>query len=218
MVPENIEPVKPQNANPPPSPAPKETDGDDEDAIPGEVYSQVKKDLFSQKEKNRQLQERLDAIEADKMKQSNQWKEFAAAKENEAKEWKEKYESLSGSRLENAKFQAVKDAALKLGLREEAVSDLESMEFKDIMVEETSRGRLIVHGAKAAAEKLKSSKSHWFSDPKVPVVNGSIPPVKAGADGKITLDELNKISAEAKKTGDYSVYKQKLLLFKQQSK
>ncbi len=104
---------------------------------------------------------------------------------------------------------------MKLGLVETAVDDLELMELKDVIVETTSTGRVNVIGAKSAAERIKSIRPHWFSEGRVPNINGRQPEVRTSGSGATSYEELQKLEKEAVKTGDYTEYKKKVMEFKQ---
>lgn len=183
--------------------------------IPYTEFKSVKDDMHRFKEEARKAAEELKALREKDMRDKEQWKEYGSTKEKEANEWKTKYDTLSESIRDRAKISAVREAALKLGLVETAVDDLELMELKDVVVETTSTGRVNVIGAKSAAERIKSIRPHWFSEARVPNINGRQPEVKASGSGSTSYEELTKLEKEAVKTGDYTEYKKKVMEFKQ---
>jgi flagellar biosynthesis GTPase FlhF len=186
-----------------------------EDMIPVSEFKHVKDDLHRWKEEARKAAEKLKEIEEKEMREKQQWKEYAAMKEKEAEEHRSKYEGLQQNLQERAKISKVREEALKLGLRDEAIDDLEMFEFSDVIVETTSTGRVNVIGAKSAAERVKLQKPHWFNSSKVPNVNSSVPTVQQSKGGKVTMEDLTKLEAEARKSGDYTEYKKKLMELKQ---
>lgn len=204
-------------ATPPPSRTAGENDGGDGggEHVPYSEFKHVKDDLHRYKEEARKNADALKALQEKELRDKEQWKDYAAAKEKEANEYKTKYETVTKSITERAKISAVREAALKLGLVETAIDDLELMDLKDVAVETTSTGRINVMGAKSAAERIKSIRPHWFSESRTPNVNGNTPTVtKPGGAGSVSYEELKKLEEEARKTGDYTEYKRKLMEFK----
>lgn len=200
------------------NPTPPKPTGDEGDHVSKSAYEATKADLHKFKEEARILREEKEAAKANELKAQEKWKEFGTAKEQEAADWRKKYETLSTSHLERTKIEAVKAQCKALGLIDAAADDLEAMEFKDVVVETTSTGRVNVIGAKGAAERMKSLRPHWFQSTTQPPVNTKIPSANNGAGGgeqkASAFDELNKLEAEAKKTGDYTQYQAALMKLK----
>lgn len=218
-----MEPAANQNPpanNPPPAnqPPANEPPKGEKEVVPVTEFTAVKNDMHRFKDENATLKKQLQDIKDAEMKNNNQWKEYAQTKEKDAEDWKKKYDVLSSSVVNGNKISAVRQECLKLGLLDSAVDDLELMELKDVVVETTSTGRINVIGAKAAAERIKSLKPHWFGNGQAPNVNGKPPEVVHGKDGAITYADVVKAEEQAKKTGDYKEYQQVLLKFKQQQK
>ncbi len=190
--------------------------GEGDESVPYREFKLVKDDMHRFKEEARKNAELLKSAAEKDMRDKEQWKEYGAAKEKEATEYKTKYETLSKSIQERAKISNVREACLKLGLVDSAIDDLEMMDLKDVVVETTSTGRINVIGAKSAAERIKSIRPHWFSESRVPNVNGRAPEVQAGGGGSVSYEDLQKLEVEAKKTGDFTMYKKKMMEFKTQ--
>ncbi len=208
----------PNPSTPPAKPPTPPVEGDDK-VVPIESYNGVKADMHRFKAEKQKLEDELKAVKEKEMKEKDQWKEFGTTKEKEANDWKQKHDQLHNNLFEGAKLSKVKEEAIKLGLREEAVDDLELMDFKDVVVETTSRGKINVHGAKSAAEKIKQTKPHWFTAPGAPNINNRQPGVNANGDGgatKVTIADMNKAELAAQKSGDYTEYKKLVVQFKTQ--
>ncbi len=205
------------------TPPPKDGRTDDGNGETGEqvsvtAYNAVKGDMHKYKEEARKNAEALKAFQDKEMQQKEQWKEFGKAKEGEAVEYKNKYDTLVSSINDRSKIAAVKSECIKLGLIDAAADDLEILEMKDVVVETTSTGRVNVIGAKSAAERIKSLKPHWFNDQRAPNVNGRPPGVNNGTGNTVTYADLTKLEAEAKKSGDQTEYAKALRLFKTQQR
>ncbi len=140
-----------------------------------------------------------------KMKEQNQWKEIAEANEKKAKEADERSERFQKSFLEDKKINTVSAACEKLGLRPEAMSDLEALDFADVTVETTSTGKINILGADKFAERLKTLKPHWFADKADPRVNPGTTRVR-DTKGAITAQQLVDADRAARKSGDFSEY------------
>lgn len=166
------------------------------------------------KEAEKARQEKKEAAEA-RMKDQNQWKEIAEAKENEAKEARAEAEQIKISYLGEKKFNAVRSKCEALGIRPEAISDLEALDLADIAVETTSTGKINILGADKFATRLKATKPHWLSDKAAPKVNTNGQRVLDTGDA-ITARDLLKLETEAKKSGDSSKYHEAFKKFQQQ--
>lgn len=198
--------------NPPNPPAPVVPEP--EPTVDKAAFQRLQNDLFKEREEKRKANEELKKIKDEDLKKNNDYKAFAESKEKEATEYKDKYERLNSSIDDQAKMNAVKTAAIKLGLVDGALDDLDTIDFKDVIVERTSTGKLNVIGANSAADRLKVQKPHWFGN-KPPNINPNAPTV-INAGGKVTEKELQELEKEAVKTGDYKAYQAKILEFKKQ--
>jgi hypothetical protein len=173
-------------------------------------------DLKKEKARRKELETAEAKRKEDALKAENKWKEIAESKEKEANEAKERADKLSNSYVNDRKFSAVEAAAMKLGLRPEAVSDLEGLDLSDLEVETTSTGKINVQGAAKFAERLKASKPHWFAEAKGdPNVNTGGTRVR-DSNGQITAKQILEAEAEAKKTGDRAPYESLVKKYQQQ--
>ncbi len=143
--------------------------------------------------------------ETARLKESNDWKTLAETREAEAKEATEKAERIQSSYIGDRKFNAIKAKCDALGLRPEAVSDLESLDLADIAIETTSTGKINVLGADKFASALKAKKPHWFDAKAAPRVNTNGTRVLDSSDA-ITAKDLLAAEAEGKKSGDMTKY------------
>lgn len=143
--------------------------------------------------------------ETQKLKEANDWKALAEAKEKEAEELRAENKRTQTAFVSEKKFSAVKSAAEKLGLRAEALSDLEMLDLDPIVHETTSTGKLNILGADKFAERLKSTKPHWFADKTKPVVNGGGQRV-LDTDDAVTLKDVQDAEKASRKSGDTSEY------------
>lgn len=182
--------------NPTPTEAPKPP--------PPAETSHLLSDIHKLKEANKNLQEMVKQRETDELKQKQEWKTLAELKEKENVELKEQISSSQKAILNNEKYKAVKDAAVKAGLRKEAMDDLESLfNYEQLQVEVTSTGRVNILGVDQAVERFKTVKAYLFGGPP-PNVNLNTPGVTT--QGPVNIGDLAKLEKEAKQSGDYSKY------------
>jgi len=186
------------------------TESKSENFIDPKAYEQIKADLFKYKSKVQEYETKVKQSEEIRLKESNDWKTLYERKDQEAKEALDKLNSFENTLNNTAKFGAVREAALRAGIRPEAVSDLELVDFKDVLVEKSPTGRIEVRGHESAVERLKTLKPHWFG--KNVNINSTIP-TTSGAGGVASESELIKMSLKAAETGDYTAYYAELKKF-----
>lgn len=85
-------------------------------------------------------------------------------------------EKQTGHKLRSAfesdkKFEVLKRAAVKAGLRDESLDDLEYLDTSAVIVEKTDQGRMNIIGAEEFVDGLKERKPFWFKDSKAPNLN-----------------------------------------------
>lgn len=204
--------VDPQ-VNPPQvePPAPKA------EMIPADRLDHVLKDMHRFKEEARQAQEKLKLMEDAKLKANSSWEELAKVKEQEAKDANDKLTKLTGALVTKEKYSAVERACSAIGLRKEAVSDLELVGLDDVQIETTSTGRMNVLNADKFAERLKAIRPHWFSTPGAPNVNTNGAQINPG-QGQITMKDVLAAEVESKKSGDPTKYHETFKKFQEQRK
>lgn len=209
------EPVEdPNNPEPPADPQdpPKEPEKKD----------RYKEDLLKEKQARKQLEADLHKLQQDreqdrisKMKEQEQFRELAEEYEQKMKNAEQESSSLKQAVLNDKKLTAVQQAVMKLGIRNEALSDLDMLSMDTLDIETTSHGRVNVLNADEFAQNLKLTKPHWFGR-RSGNLNGSEPEVVH--TGAVTLGMVKKAEQEYRKTGDSTKYETLLIKYKQQSR
>ena len=203
------------------APAPIETPTITTSAAPETVskadLDRALQDLHKFKSQAAKLKEQIDLEKTNQMKAQNQWKDVAEQREREVAEWKGKSEALQTSYLSEKKYQQLSNAAQKLGLRPEALSDLESLDLEEIQIETTSTGKINVLGAEKFAERLKALKPHWFQEKPAPNVNASGQRVQ-DPPATVTTALILQAQKEGEKSGDMSKYHGLVRQYQQQSR
>jgi len=140
------------------------------------------------------------------MKAQEKWKELAELQEKEKLEALAKLENVNTAVAKDKKYTAVKLAAQSLGIRKEALEDLELLDFPEVQIEVTSLGNVNIVGAATAVERLKLIRPHWFGK-KATALNSSSPEIVEGA--KITTQQVidaRKKASKSKNPSDYDSY------------
>lgn len=171
-----------------------------------EDHERALADLHKFKKEAEKLKTEREAEKTAKLKEENRWKELAEQNEQEAKTAREEAARIKDSYVNGKKYSAVQEKCMALGLRPEAVSDLEMLDLADIPIETTSTGKINVLGADKFAERLKTLKPHWFAEKKAPSINADGTRVVESNDGQITVAQLLAEEAKGKKSGDLSGY------------
>lgn len=168
----------------------KEADsGGDGSQADGRGKDRFKRDLGKLKDENKALKEQLKKRDEDKLKEENRWKDLAERNEKERDEAKETASRSESTFKTTLKYSKLEAAAIKAGIREDALDDLERIDFDDeVEVEETSSGRYLVKGADKAIERLKKTKSYMFKDTAAPKFNGGGGKRAGGSESVTALD------------------------------
>lgn len=190
--------------------------GGSQDQVARADHERALADMHKFKKEAEKLRKEKDDEKAAKLKEEKRFEELAAAKEQEAKEAREEADRIKNSFLNEKKFSAVRLAAEKLGLRPEAVSDLEELDLDKVQVETTNTGKISVLGADKFAERLKTLKPHWFADKSKPNVNTNGTRVIEGGDGTVTIDDVIAAEKEGKKANDMTKYRELFKKYQQQ--
>lgn len=201
-VTENPNPVvtpNPEVQNPNPTPEPSK------EVVSKADHERALADMHKFKRELEKMKTDKETEKTAKMKEQQQWKELAEAKEREASELKSSNDRLQQSYLNEKRFTALKSACEKLGLRAEAAPDLDLVDISEVQIETTSTGKINVLGAEKFAERLKTVRPHWFADKSAPSVNTSGARV-IDTGGVITPEMLINAEKEGRKKGDLSEY------------
>ena len=170
-----------------------------------EDHERAIKDLHKYKAKAKELEKKEADATTKRMKDEQKWQELAEAREKEAKEAKDEADRIRTSYLGDRKYSVLHAECAKLGIRPEALSDLEGLDLEDLQVETTSTGKINVLGASEFARRLKTTKPHWFTDQKSTKINpGGSRIIDSGE--AVTPAMIYEAEKKGKKSGDLSEY------------
>ena len=83
-------------------------------------------DLMKYKKENADLKASQKDTDDNKLKEQNEWRQLAENRGTEIKDLKDQHNALQSTVVHSAKFNAVKDALVKNGMRSEAFIDLDN--------------------------------------------------------------------------------------------
>jgi len=132
-------------------------------------------DLHKFKNELKTLREQIANKEVETLREKEDYKTLAERYKSELDEAHNKLKTVNNWFESSQAHAAVKQAALRSGLRGEAERDLDLLPLEGVVVEtvKTSSGgiRHNVVGADSYVEALKKNRPHWFKDDKAPVFN-----------------------------------------------
>lgn len=185
-----------------------------QDVVPKAELKKVLDEMMSYKKQVKEFESKFKAKEVQEMKDREEWQKIAELKEQEAMSARQEADSLKQSFVSAKKYDALKAAALSHGIKQEALEDLELVDFSDqVAVETTSTGRVNVLGAEDAIKTLKARKPYWFGK-SMGNVNHQSPENVSGE--AMTMDKIMQLQAEARKTSNWSAYESALKQYRAQ--
>jgi len=161
--------------------------------VPLENHKRALDDMHKFKTRAQELESKLNAVEEERLKETQNFKSLWEKSKAELDAEKKKRESLESNVTRSLKFNALHRAAVESGIRDEAIADLELLDITGVELETTDKGRYTVQGTKEYIENLKSTKPHWFKKDKPPVVNSGGGGAKPPAEGKLTASKVNEL-------------------------
>jgi hypothetical protein len=155
-------------------------------------------DMHRFKGRANELETRINELEEEKLREKENWKSLAERYKQDADKWKSEAENGKNLFANTQKFNAVKKVALEAGLLPEALDDLDLLNLEEVVVESTDQGRYAVHGVKEFVERLKTTKSHWFSKKQAPNVNSGGGTVRPDESTPLTPADVYQAEREMK--------------------
>jgi len=140
-----------------------------------EQLNQTRLQMQKIEEEKIQMSQRLAQIEEEKMKAANQWQELADKYKREKEAVEKQHNDFRGYFVQEKKLETIKREALRAGIREEAIHDLDILDTSMVEIETTSTGKINVLNADQFVEGLKSSRPYWFKNQNAPNINTNMP-------------------------------------------
>lgn len=167
-------------------------------------FKSVVQQSIDRKKKIKELEDQLRAKDEALAKTQNDYKTLYETEKTSREAAEGENSRIKESLVMEKKWSAVESAAVKAGIRDDALDDLSRLPLSEVLVETTSTGKINVLGVEQFIAKLKAKKPHWFEtrntrlNPDTPTVNGG---------KRISWDDVAKARTEANKTGDWTKYK-----------
>lgn len=168
-----------------------------------------------------EAQKRIESVETEKLKEKEDYKTLAEKRAERIAQLEGEYSSLEGMIYKNAKLNAVRSEAVKMGLRPEAADDLDLLDLSSVVVERTDRGRIAVDGHKDFVNELRRLKPHWFRGVVDPNINTQGGTKVDAAESPISASDVNAAEKKwrmSKKEADRKEWLEKLNKFKELKK
>lgn len=174
-------------------------------SVKWEDHKRALEDLHKFKASQRELERKL--VELERTREQEQLKKLEEEQQFK-KLWETSKQKISNLEQENSnikqsyfiqeKFNAVKAAALKAGMFEQAIDDFTAEKLEDVVIEKTDQGRVIVHGAEEFVDKLKKSRPFMFRSTTAPVVNSGGASMMTDQD--VTMSQVVELERKWRRT------------------
>lgn len=136
-----------------------------------EQADKYKQEIAQMREQMGKLQQSIGEKEEQTLREQHKWQELAEKYKSDLEQTKNQFTDFKGQMVNYEKSNAVKQAALKAGIMQESLEDLELLDLEGVEIETTSTGRLLVNGAEDFVESLKERRPHWFRNTNKPNLN-----------------------------------------------
>lgn len=150
-----------------------------------------KQKLADAERRNAELASKVDEIQSKNLQEKENFKELWELEKNKRIEAEENRSKLAMTVSTNFKNSAIKQEAIKAGILDTAIEDLDIIDNSLVEIETTDRGSINVLGAKEFVDQLKDKKPHWFSKSGIPNINNSNPEVTKTKE--MSSDEIIKL-------------------------
>jgi hypothetical protein len=159
--------------------------------------------LEDQRKENLKLKSELEIERKKGLLERQNYKELYENESQKRTELEQQNEKLGYLIKQDKKMGAIKNEAAKLGIRDEAIDDLDHYDTSSVIVETTDQGNLNVLGAREFVESLKISKSYLFQDMSAPKVNNGAPQVETE---RKKLTPMQVVELQKKDPAAYKAY------------
>lgn len=146
------------------------------------------------KSENEAFKKKYEDLEQSKLQEQNNWKALAEIEKKKREETEVEKKKLEKAFVTTVKRAEVHREAMAAGIREEALRDLDLLNYDTVAIETTSSGHINVLGSKEYIESLKAERKHWFKDASNVNVNNSNPATPK--DKVYSSDEILKLEKE----------------------
>jgi hypothetical protein len=147
------------------------------------------------KEQNAKLQRAIEEQKENQMRQQEQWKELYEREKEKSSALQSRNDEIQNSFFGSLKSKEIEREAVKLGIRSEALRDLDILDTSYVITETTSQGNVNIVGAAEFVERLKQDRPYWFQQKTNTNINSGNPtfdgPKKYSASDLLQLQKEN---------------------------
>lgn len=114
---------------------------------------------------------RLQEVEENQLASQNNFKQLFENEKKKREFAEVESKKIKDSYVNGLKMSAVKEHAIKMGIQDPALNDLDLLDKSMVQAEFTSTGRVNVLGAQEFVENLKNERPYWFRQTSDVVIN-----------------------------------------------
>ena len=175
--------------------------------ISNEDHQRALSDMHKYKKGMKDLQDQIDiqnkkskGAEEEALRKNNSYKTLYENKVKDFDDLSGKHKRFQEGFLDNEKFNAVRQEAIKAGMHDGALEDIERFNLDGVIVEQTDQGRVLVSGQSEWIAELKKMKPFLFKQADSPVFNGGGGASLPIRDTEITASDVVYLERKWKKT------------------
>lgn len=169
------------------------------DVVSRKAYTSVSDDMHRFKREASDAKQKLSDLEAKKLADDKNYQELYEREKKQRTEAEAANEKKDKYYIHTQKSSEIRRLAIDIGLRSEAVDDLDLLDYDGVEVEVTSTGRYNVLGGKQFVDGLKNKKPHWFKKDKAPLVNAGGGGVTPTSTGKLSPTDVINAETQMKR-------------------
>lgn len=171
------------------------------------ALNHYKTQLSELKKQNEELMRQITEKEVSQLKEKENWKQLYETEFQKRQSYEGEIKNLKTSFVDNLMRKEIESVAMEMGIRKEALADLDLLDRGMIEVETTSSGKINFHNTKEFIQSLKQTRPYWFIENRDPKINTSNP--KYIPDKVMSYDEI--LELEKKDPTRYKIEMNKLL-------
>ena len=156
-------------------------------------FLRYKQEAREAKERNETLLREIETLKEKSLLEKQNYKELYENEKMKTAKFQEETQRTRETFFGSLKKQQIKQEAMKMGIREEALSDLDLLDSSTVITETTSNGNVNILGAQEFVEQLKDSRPYWFKQQGAPTINGNVPSYNRKS---LTASDLLKLQME----------------------
>jgi len=130
-----------------------------------------KKESRELKEQNEKLLNEINTLKEKSLVEKQNYKELYEHEKQKTERLVSENEDVKKTFFGSLKQQEIQKEAIKQGIRDEAIQDLNLLDSSLVETETTSQGVVNILGATEFIEKIKESRPYWFKQSGPPTIN-----------------------------------------------